>query len=157
MKGANFVFPKKTHSISYKILQMRVLYTNPCRDVIVPSYVDATDSRKGEEDHCWMKAMMRIVLGHNRVQPLVWKIKRKYRKFRLHLHKDRRHWMFTWKPKLGKKTTGCVPLCERKKYKVSLKGNDLELYVFANRRLQQKDVLYLTLSHSLYIHTQYTR
>ena len=138
---------------------MRLLCTNPCRDAIVSSYVDATDSRKGEEDHCWMKAMMRIVLGHNRDQPLVWKIKRKYRKFRLYLRKDRRHWMFTWKPKLGKKTTGCVPLCERKKYKVSLKGNDLELFVFAHRLLQQNGVMYLTLSLSisLYIHTLYTR
>ena len=34
-------FPKKTPSISYKNLHMRVLYINPCRDVIVPSYVDA--------------------------------------------------------------------------------------------------------------------
>ena len=42
--GMYFVFlffPKKTNSISYKILQMRVLYTNPCIDTIVPSYVDA--------------------------------------------------------------------------------------------------------------------
>ena len=35
----SFFFPKTTLSISYKILQMRVLYTNPCRDMIVPSYV----------------------------------------------------------------------------------------------------------------------
>ena len=36
----SFFFSKKTPSISYKILQMRVLYTNPCRDAIIPSYVD---------------------------------------------------------------------------------------------------------------------
>ena len=36
-----FFFPQKTPSISYKILQMRVLYTNPCREAIVPFYVDA--------------------------------------------------------------------------------------------------------------------
>ena len=40
-------FPKKTHSISYKILEMTVLYTNPCRDAIVPSYVDAHCLKKG--------------------------------------------------------------------------------------------------------------
>ena len=34
-------FSKNTPSISYKILQMRVLYTNPCRDAIFPYYVDA--------------------------------------------------------------------------------------------------------------------
>ena len=34
-------------SISYKILQIRVLYTNPYRDVIVPSYVDAHWLKKG--------------------------------------------------------------------------------------------------------------
>ena len=39
--GCVFFFNNKTPSISYTILQMRVLYTNPCRDVIVPSYVDA--------------------------------------------------------------------------------------------------------------------
>ena len=59
--------------------------------------------------------LMRIVLVHNRLHPLVWKIKRKYKKFRLHLHKDRRHWMFTWKPKLGKNhgspQTLNYPLC----------------------------------------------
>ena len=32
---------KKTSSISYKILPMRVLYTNPCRGAIITSYVDA--------------------------------------------------------------------------------------------------------------------
>ena len=41
---------------------------------------------------------------------------------------------------------------------MSLRGNDLELYVFANRRLQQKGVMYLTLSHSLSLctYTLYT-
>ena len=34
-------FQKKTPSTSYKLLHMRVLYANPCRDTIVPSYVDA--------------------------------------------------------------------------------------------------------------------
>ena len=43
----SFFFSKKTPSISYKILQMRVLYTNPCRDTIVPSYVDAHWLKKG--------------------------------------------------------------------------------------------------------------
>ena len=42
-----FFFPKKTPSISYKILQMRLLYTNPYRDAIVPSYVDAHCLKKG--------------------------------------------------------------------------------------------------------------
>ena len=38
----NIYFSKnKTPFISYKNLEMRVLYTNPCRDKIVPSYVDA--------------------------------------------------------------------------------------------------------------------
>ena len=41
LSNVSFVFPKKTPSISYKILQMRLLCTNPCRDAIVPSYVDA--------------------------------------------------------------------------------------------------------------------
>ena len=41
-----FFFQRKTPSISYKILQMRVLYTNPCRDTIVPSYVDAHKLKK---------------------------------------------------------------------------------------------------------------
>ena len=36
-----FFFPKKTPSITYKILRMRLLCTNPCRDAIVLSYVDA--------------------------------------------------------------------------------------------------------------------
>ena len=36
-----FIFQKKTPSISYKILQMRLVCTNPWRDAIVPSYVDA--------------------------------------------------------------------------------------------------------------------
>ena len=44
----NFVFfSKKTPSISYKILQMRLAYTNPCRDTIGPSYVDAHRLNKG--------------------------------------------------------------------------------------------------------------
>ena len=34
-----FFFSKKTPSISYKNLQMRLLCSNPCRDAIVPSYV----------------------------------------------------------------------------------------------------------------------
>ena len=34
---------------------MRVLYTNPYRDAIVSSYVDA-HLRKGDNNHCWMKA-----------------------------------------------------------------------------------------------------
>ena len=42
-----FSFSRKTHSISYKILQMRLLCTNPCRDAIVPSYVDAHWLKKG--------------------------------------------------------------------------------------------------------------
>ena len=33
--------PQKTSSISYKILQMRMLYTNPRRDAVVPSYIEA--------------------------------------------------------------------------------------------------------------------
>ena len=36
-----FFFPKKTPSISYKLLQMRLVCTNPWRDAIVPSYVEA--------------------------------------------------------------------------------------------------------------------
>ena len=51
-----FFSKKKTPSISYKILQMRVLYTNPCRDAIVPLMWMPTDSRKVKDDHCWMKA-----------------------------------------------------------------------------------------------------
>ena len=39
--GAFFFSQKNPHSISYKILQMRVLYTKPYMDTIVPSYVDA--------------------------------------------------------------------------------------------------------------------
>ena len=42
-----YIFAKKLRSISYKILQLRVLYTNPCRDAIVPSYVDAHWLMKG--------------------------------------------------------------------------------------------------------------
>ena len=40
-------FSKKTPSISYKILHMRLLYINPCRDVIVRSYVDVHWLKKG--------------------------------------------------------------------------------------------------------------
>ena len=37
---------------------MRLLCTNPCRDAIVPAFVDAIDSIKGEDDHCWIKATL---------------------------------------------------------------------------------------------------
>ena len=68
--------------------------------------------------------------------------------------------MFTWKPKLGKNhgsphTPNC-PLCDES-YNEGVGGNDLTLYLFANRLLQQNDVLYLTLSHSLHIHALYTK
>ena len=43
----DFFLQKKTPSISYKIIQMGVLYTNPYRDAIVPSYVDAHWPKKG--------------------------------------------------------------------------------------------------------------
>ena len=46
----------KTPSISYKILQPRMLYTTPKRGSIVPSYVEVHGLKKGEDDHCWMKA-----------------------------------------------------------------------------------------------------
>ena len=36
-----YCFIKKTPSIRHKILHIRVLYINPRRDTIVPSYVDA--------------------------------------------------------------------------------------------------------------------
>ena len=42
-----FFFQNKTLSIGYKILHMRLLYTNPCRDAIVPSYVDVHYLKKG--------------------------------------------------------------------------------------------------------------
>ena len=35
---------------------MRVLYRNPYRDVKLHFMWIPTDSRKGEDDHCWMKA-----------------------------------------------------------------------------------------------------
>ena len=36
-----FFSKNKTPSISYKTLQLRMLYTNPRRDLIVTSYVEA--------------------------------------------------------------------------------------------------------------------
>ena len=45
-----FLFPKKTSSISYKNLQMRLVCTNPCRGAIVPSYMDAHRLKKGNSD-----------------------------------------------------------------------------------------------------------
>ena len=51
-----FFLQKRTHSISYKILQIRLVYTNPCRDTIGPSMWMPADSIKGEDDHCWIKA-----------------------------------------------------------------------------------------------------
>ena len=42
-----FVFPKKTTSISYKMLHMRLIYTNPQRNTIGPPYVDAHQLNKG--------------------------------------------------------------------------------------------------------------
>ena len=42
-----FFFQKKTPSISYKILQMRLVCTDPWRDAIVPSYVEAHWLKKG--------------------------------------------------------------------------------------------------------------
>ena len=42
-----FFSQKKTPSISYKILQIRLVCTNLCRDTIVPSYVDAHGLKKG--------------------------------------------------------------------------------------------------------------
>ena len=36
-----FFFQKKLFPLVFEILQMRLLCTNPCRDAIVPSYVDA--------------------------------------------------------------------------------------------------------------------
>ena len=42
-----FFFKNKTHSISYISLQLIMLYTNPRRDSIVPSYVEACRLEKG--------------------------------------------------------------------------------------------------------------
>ena len=47
LQDAIYISKNKAPSISYKILHMRVLYTNPCRDTIVPSYVDAHWLKKG--------------------------------------------------------------------------------------------------------------
>ena len=44
---ASICFFQKITPISYKILQMRLLFTNPCRDAIVTSYVDAHWLKKG--------------------------------------------------------------------------------------------------------------
>ena len=42
-----FLFQNKTPSISYKILQLTMLYTNTIREAIVPSYVEAHRLKKG--------------------------------------------------------------------------------------------------------------
>ena len=44
---ASICFFQKITPISYKILQMRLLFPNPCRDAIVTSYVDAHWLKKG--------------------------------------------------------------------------------------------------------------
>ena len=60
------------------------------------------------------------------------RLKRKYRN-------DRRHRMFTWKPKLGKNhrspSTLNFPLNDES-YNQGVGGNNLALYLFANKRLQ---------------------
>ena len=43
-----FFYPKKTLSISYKTLQISVIYKS--------IYWIPTDSRKGQDNQCWMKA-----------------------------------------------------------------------------------------------------
>ena len=71
-----FYFPQKTLSISYKILQMRVLYTNPYRDTIVPSYVDAHRLKKGRGrpllDEVMVFQLHRIRPWGHRIGSLEW-------------------------------------------------------------------------------------
>ena len=50
-----FFSKKKTPSISYKNLLMRLVYTNPSREGMFYLMWRPTDSRKRECDHCWMK------------------------------------------------------------------------------------------------------
>ena len=68
--------------------------------------------------------------------------------------------MFMWKTLIGKKNHGSPQtptfIVRQRGYNRRLRGNNLELYAFANRRLQQKDFLYLTHTLSVSLHVYIT-